>query len=369
MKTATPDTPPAAASREKPWTWPIRPLRRWLARRKAHRRARRMREALLHTRTFLLLWRDTTSIANQDRERLTARFRRACYARYRRDFVAGRLGILFLLAVQVLFVVYFALLPVALQGYEAGGYLNTLVLALLGSYLALVGLLLIPSWISSYLGMRWRLIRRVGGTFNLVMSCAVSAPVVYLTARHSAHPLFVVTLGLLYWPFLYAAIVAPLWAALSMARYAARGRDPDSAMASALFSALLLLERQSRKWPDLKFRASVARHVSESGKIARSFLLRKFDIADPATLLWATRRAEAIAAAFTEKQRWLMTPKPDTRDVLLVFLSRSIVAVLDGAWDELDRVDPAADTVSQDAGAAPFGKRSAPDWAFYAASP
>jgi hypothetical protein len=56
--------------------------------------------------------------------------------------------------------------------------------------------------------------------------------------------------------------------------------------------------------------------------------------------VWAAREANAIAAALAEKQRWLMTPKADTYEFLIAELSGSIVALLSGAWDGLERANP-----------------------------
>jgi hypothetical protein len=37
-----------------------------------------------------------------------------------------------------------------------------------------------------------------------------------------------------------------------------------------------------------------------------------------------------------DKQRWLMTPMPDTRTKLLENLARMLVSILAGAWDQLE---------------------------------
>jgi hypothetical protein len=59
---------------------------------------------------------------------------------------------------------------------------------------------------------------------------------------------------------------------------------------------------------------------------------------------WRSQQAQRIAAATAEKQRWLMTPKADTREVLLGWLARTVIALLSGAWDELELLieDPSA---------------------------
>ena len=53
------------------------------------------------------------------------------------------------------------------------------------------------------------------------------------------------------------------------------------------------------------------------------------------------------------KQRWLITPKPDTYGFLLGALSHCLVAVLSGTWDELARREASEASEAQDAASGP----------------
>ena len=139
--------------------------------------------------------------------------------------------------------------------------------------------------------------------------------------------------------FCFSAVLGFGWAALSAATNLVRRRDPDALLAASLFGALRSLEFNGDQWPNPNFRAGIAREFGAASMIARSFLFRKFDAADPETRLWQLRQANRIADGLAQRQRWLVTPKPDTYEFLLGAVSRSLVAVLSGNWDELARRD------------------------------
>ena len=91
------------------------------------------------------------------------------------------------------------------------------------------------------------------------------------------------------------------------------------------------LQRLGPGWTGLNFRAWAVNQL-----VARTELFRKFERADPACDQWRSHQATRIAAGFAEKQTWLITPKPDTREALYASLGPAIVALLSGNWDRLE---------------------------------
>lgn len=192
--------------------------------------------------------------------------------------------------------------------------------------------------------------RDIGSNAAILLVCA---PILYLSAQSSREPLFVVFLGLMAWGAVFAAVFGVAWVALSVATNLVRRRDPDALLAATLFGAVRSLEFGPDRWPEPEFRAGIARELGAASAIARSFLFTKFDAADLETRLWQRRQANRIADGLAQKQRWLVTPKPDTYDFLLGALSRCLVAVLGGNWDELARSDALETVEAEDAASRP----------------
>jgi len=111
---------------------------------------------------------------------------------------------------------------------------------------------------------------------------------------------------------------------------------PDAYVIRRLFYALRELETSGERWMDPRLRAEIASQIGGAGILVRQSLFQNFRGRDAATLQWRSRQADRISAAFAEKQTWLMTPKADTREALLAWLAGSLVALLSGAWDELE---------------------------------
>jgi hypothetical protein len=176
-------------------------------------------------------------------------------------------------------------------------------------------------------------------TGGIALVLLILIPILYATGSASGDPLLVVFLGLLAWGVVFAAVFGFAWVALSVATNLVRRRNPDALLAASLFGALRSLEFNAARWPNPEFRAGIARELGAASTIARSYLFRTFDAADSETRLWQLHQANRIADTLARKQRWLVTPKRDTYDFLLGALSRSLVAVLGGSWDELAQSD------------------------------
>jgi hypothetical protein len=325
--------------RKWPWTALQERLRAWVAERRRQRRFERFKKARAFSRRWLLLWNSAHSVAPEDRSRLAGQFCRVYSAVYRREVVGDRLGKLFLGAILLSTATYFLLLPYLL-GYPPGSYVVVALFALIGSYtllMALVFLVMLPLY---YLRSPWAVTGLPAVSISTIILSSTSIALAILDAAKIGDPILITGLGVL-------GIVLPIlcgylltWVALSFANHWARSRSPDELMAEALLLALKNMEVAGEKWTSVESRLRVARLIAVASEIARTSLFRKFTLSDAGTRAWAAGQANAIAAALAEKQRWLMTPKADTYDFLLAKLSRSVVALLSGAWDELERANP-----------------------------
>ena len=103
----------------------------------------------------------------------------------------------------------------------------------------------------------------------------------------------------------------------------------------ALFRALMLLECPGRT-RDLEQRSLIASEIARASRLSRYYLLKKFSAGDSAVQLWRERQAAKIAAAISEKQTWLITPRSETREALKHWLAHAVVALASGSWGELD---------------------------------
>jgi hypothetical protein len=340
----------APHGRKWPWTSFVGKKRESYDKQKAALRHRRLRNAYRFFRMGVVAWRSTGSISADDRVRLEDRFRHAWRVEYRRRFIHRRLDLLLQLGMLLSYLVFFAVLPIALpEKYRAGDYVDTFALAFVGPCLVLITGYLLVYPIAKYLDGRWAIaeaVRDIGSNAAILLVCA---PILYLSAQSSREPLFVVFLGLMAWGAVFAAVFGVAWVALSVATNLVRRRDPDALLAATLFGAVRSLEFGPDRWPEPEFRAGIARELGAASAIARSFLFTKFDAADLETRLWQRRQANRIADGLAQKQRWLVTPKPDTYDFLLGALSRCLVAVLGGNWDELARSDALETVEAEDA--------------------
>lgn len=70
------------------------------------------------------------------------------------------------------------------------------------------------------------------------------------------------------------------------------------------------------------------------------YLYRKLPSGDVATDTWYREMVKQVAATFREQKKWILSPKPDTRDQFIRCLADSLVCVASGNWDGLERTEP-----------------------------
>jgi hypothetical protein len=326
-------------------SWLADKIRRHLRHIEAGLRRRRARRALLLVRVDMAEWRATTSIPAEERDRLARCYRRTLYPLYYVYVVMNkRLEAANLRLSLICSIAYFALLPhYALPAGSELDYLGAIFIAALGGAL-LYGLVnalvnLAAKFFETTdaeplkrLQVRgWAVLGLVAGVLLWVQLSNNS------TATGLAGQIvFLVSAGV----FGGAVIIfmtSVLYGAVLMAiRAWSQHHHPDAFIVRRLFDALRKLEAAGSQWMDLEFRTEIAAEIGGAGVLVRQSLFQNFRGRDAATVQWRSRQAIRISAAFAEKQQWLMTPKADTREVLLTWLARSVVALLSGAWDDLE---------------------------------
>jgi hypothetical protein len=316
---------------------------RYLNRVEAGRRRRRARLVLPLVRADLKRWHATAAIPVAERVRLARRFRRTLYLLYYVSLMDRRLERANLRLFLIGGIVFFAVLPhyVLPTGSELD-YLGAIFVAMLGSALAYGLVNAFVNLAAKFLEADADFIKRlqVRGWAGLGLLAGISvwaqlsgaSPGMSLAAQN----LLLISTGV----FGTAVIIflpTTLYVALLMAiRAWSQHRYPDAFVIRRLFNVLRGLETAGTEWTDLELRSQMAAEIAGAGVLVRQSLLRNFRGRDPVILQWRSRQADRISAAFAEKQIWLMTPKPDTREVLLGWLARSVVALLSGAWDQLE---------------------------------
>jgi len=122
---------------------------------------------------------------------------------------------------------------------------------------------------------------------------------------------------------------------IDIIRRRSEARRPDAHIVNYLFDALWRLQGAGTAWTALDTQAAAMNDIGRAAEVARRALLTNFEQADRDFGAWRGGQATNIAGAISEKQTWLMTPKPDTRDVLYKVLGAEIVTVISGYWANL----------------------------------
>lgn len=116
-------------------------------------------------------------------------------------------------------------------------------------------------------------------------------------------------------------------------------RYPHASIVRRLSDTLAALERHRVLWLLPASRASAIARIDRAATLVQWRLFRSLRTTDQATRAWRDDRAQRVSHALREKERWLITPKADTREVLLERLSDFLSVFLTGAWDLLEAAE------------------------------
>ncbi|HKV39693.1 MAG TPA: hypothetical protein VJX67_10805, partial [Blastocatellia bacterium] len=98
------------------------------------------------------------------------------------------------------------------------------------------------------------------------------------------------------------------------------------------------LERNLRKWQDLTFKRGLIMELERVAQCVGLIVRNQVRFRGSDLQLLGTQTGEEIAAGIRGYQKWVLTPKPDTRDVLISRLAEVLIHVAKGEFDSLERL-------------------------------
>lgn len=183
--------------------------------------------------------------------------------------------------------------------------------------------------------------------FAEVLACLVASSSLIMVAR--ARPLDGSEMFLLHGSLAYIiyyggflAVVGPALAAVRAWLERRVQRTYTSAfLVAEFFTALADVERKTPEgWADMSFRKEVITRLEKLATCIERVLPSRMYSGNAATDQWLAETAEEIAAGVRALSKWVMTPKPDTREQLVARLALNLGYVARGDWDGFQRVKP-----------------------------
>jgi hypothetical protein len=116
---------------------------------------------------------------------------------------------------------------------------------------------------------------------------------------------------------------------------------PDAVVADELLRILETMEKSPAEWRQLRGRSRVLRSLELAARCLERNLPYRLRGQDAETDLWLREKAARQAAAVRGLKRWVLVPKPDTREHFLQRISQDLVRTTVGDWDGLECAEPA----------------------------
>jgi hypothetical protein len=116
---------------------------------------------------------------------------------------------------------------------------------------------------------------------------------------------------------------------------------PDAVVADELLRILETMEKSPAEWRQLRGRNRVLRSLELAARCLERNLPYRLRGQDAETDLWLREKGARQAAALRGLKRWVLVPKPDTREHFLQRISQDLVRTTVGDWDGLECADPA----------------------------
>jgi hypothetical protein len=122
----------------------------------------------------------------------------------------------------------------------------------------------------------------------------------------------------------------------------AGARHPDAVVADELLRILETVEKSPAEWGQLRGRNRVLRSLELAARCLERNLPYRLRGHDVETDRWLREKAAGQAAALRGLKRWVLVPKPDTREHFIQRISQDLVRTTVGDWDGLECADPPA---------------------------
>ncbi|HEX2078045.1 MAG TPA: hypothetical protein VHG08_10055 [Longimicrobium sp.] len=120
----------------------------------------------------------------------------------------------------------------------------------------------------------------------------------------------------------------------------AGARHPDAVVADELLRILETVEKSPAEWGQLRGRNRVLHSLELAARCLERNLPSRLQGQDPETDAWLREKAAGQAAALRGLKRWVLVPKPDTREHFIERISQDLVRTTVGDWDGLECAAP-----------------------------
>lgn len=115
---------------------------------------------------------------------------------------------------------------------------------------------------------------------------------------------------------------------------------PQSYVIYHLLLVLYNVETQKQNWAKLHLKRRVLSNLEEASICIEKYIPDTLTSGDPSTDFWFASETTQIAASIRLLKKWILNPRPDTRDLFLTKIAGLLTHIIQGDWDKLERVEP-----------------------------
>lgn len=112
-----------------------------------------------------------------------------------------------------------------------------------------------------------------------------------------------------------------------------------SAIVDCFIHIIYQAETIGNDWIELKYKEEQLAKLELAAKSMENYFLQCSQDNDIVTNNWVKETAEQVAAAIRGKKIWILTPKNDTNIYFIEKITSTLLCILKGNWDALERLD------------------------------
>ena len=112
------------------------------------------------------------------------------------------------------------------------------------------------------------------------------------------------------------------------------GRCPQEIISDNLFHIITLREREPSSMESISLRRTLVGHIERIALIVRSRLFLQMPAKEPMFIARRKQQSNLISHIIMERAAWLLTPGSSTREDILAYFVKMMIALLDGTWDD-----------------------------------